>query len=287
VTTLGNLTKDDRILILSPHLDDAVLSAGGLIDLAVKQQCAVIVGNIFTADARIDEEPSQLVKELHAWWGLGSNPYRVRRKEDAASLALLGADVLQGGLLDSIYRMSRRRAYLYPTRQAVFSAPAIDDPAWKELKLLLAKWLADVRPTVILCPMAVGRHVDHVVTTEALRKNISEQSVDVYLYEDIPYAAGFFPPKFADSVPAARERSSWEIGDHVDVAVDFAAKFAAVLKYQSQIAEIFPGLDPETELRRYMRSDGDGAYRERFWRVASSRTERPANVLVGSQVFEG
>jgi len=274
VTTLGNLTKDDGILILSPHLDDAVLSAGGLIHRAVKQECPVVVGNIFTADTHIEGEPSPVVKELHEWWGLGANPYQVRRDEDAASLALLGAEIVQGRLLDSIYRTSPAGEFLYPTRKAVFSPPAADDPAWKELKLLLASWLEAIRPNIVLCPMAVGRHVDHVVTTEVFRQDSGQWAADVYLYEDIPYSAGFFPPKYPDNVPAACERSGWEIGDHVDVAVDFEAKFAAILKYESQIAEIFPGRDPEAELRRYMSSGEDGAYRERFWKVLRKEEEK-------------
>ena len=274
MTKLGELAKDDRILILSPHLDDAVLSAGGLIHHAVGRQCQVVVGNIFTADTHIEGEPSPLVKELHEWWGLGSNPYQVRRDEDAASLALLGAEVLQGGRLDSIYRTSSNGESLYPTRKAVFSLPAADDPAWKELQTLLASWIEKVRPTVVLCPMAVGRHVDHTVTTEAFRQNHSKSDADVYLYEDIPYSAGFFPPNFPDSVAAARDRSGWDIREPIDVEVDFEVKFAAILKYDSQISEIFPGLDPEAELRRYMSFDGDGIYRERFWKAGRKEEGR-------------
>jgi LmbE family N-acetylglucosaminyl deacetylase len=71
---LDKLTGDDRVLILSPHLDDAVLSAGGLMDRAVKDGAHVVAATIFTGDADLQGEPSPLVRELHEWWGLGANP---------------------------------------------------------------------------------------------------------------------------------------------------------------------------------------------------------------------
>jgi hypothetical protein len=70
-------------------------------------------------------------------------------------------------------------------------------------------------------------------------------------------------------VPAALERTNWTVRDHVDIDIDFERKFAAILKYESQIAEIFPGLDAERELRNYMRDASGTGFRERFWRAES------------------
>jgi len=262
---LDKLTKDDRILILSPHLDDAVLSAGGLMDRAVKAGATVVAATIFTADTNLEGGLSPLVEELHAWWGLGDNPYAVRRSEDIASIESLGAEFIHGGMTDSIYRRGADGTFLYATRQAVFSAPSADDPAWDLMETLLTHWLEDLRPTIVLCPLAVGRHLDHVVTTETFRICHHVSDAEIYLYEDIPYSAGFFPPNHPDNVPDALKRTNWKISGHAGVDVDFERKFAATLKYESQIAEIFPGLDAEKELRAYMRA-GSG-YQERFWRV--------------------
>lgn len=99
---LDNISANDRLLVISPHLDDAVLSAGGLMDRVIKAGGKVLAATIFTADAKLEGEPSPLVKELHAWWQLGDNPYEVRRKEDIASIEFLGADFTHGGLSDSI-----------------------------------------------------------------------------------------------------------------------------------------------------------------------------------------
>lgn len=263
---LDRLDKNDRVLILSPHLDDAVLSAGGLMDRAAKSGVSVIACTLFTANADIAGELSPLVKELHEWWGLGSNPYEVRRAEDIAAVKLLDAAYLHGGLLDSIYRSAEGQS-LYGTRKAVFSPPDENDPAWDQVESLLARWFDEIQPTVVLCPMAVGRHLDHVVTTETLRRSFGDLKAQIYLYEDIPYSAGFFPRDFPDSLSAALERTSWKIKGEASITVDFDRKFSAIKAYGSQLAEIFPGLDAEQELRRYMAAPDGQGYRERFWAV--------------------
>jgi LmbE family N-acetylglucosaminyl deacetylase len=260
---LNNLTNDDRMLILSPHLDDAVLSAGGLIDRAVKQGSSVLAATVFTGDAELVGEPSPLVRELHEWWQLGPRPYAVRRQEDIASIELLGADYVHGGLLDSMYRSNAEGEPLYSTRKAVFSPPSSDDPVWEQLETLFAGWVDSFKPSVVLCPMTVGRHADHVATAEVARGCWRDWDADVYLYEDIPYSIGRFPPDYPDSVAAAMERMNWKTRGFEDVGVDFGAKFAAITKYESQLGEIFPGLDPEEELRRYMGTSE--RFKERFW----------------------
>lgn len=264
---LDKPSKDDRVLILSPHLDDAVLSAGGFMDRAVQSGASVVAGTIFTADARFDGELSPFVRELHEWWGLGPKPYELRCKEDVASVQSLGADYIHGGMLDAIYRRDGDGEFIYASRKAVFSPPAAKDPVWEPLRALLAGWVQTIRPNIILCPMTVGRHVDHVVTSQAFRSGASEWNADLYLYEDIPYSLGLFPPNFPDSVPAAIERTAWKIKGRIDVDVDFERKFAAIMKYDSQISEIFPGLDAEEELKRYMSAGAQSGFIERFWLV--------------------
>lgn len=116
--------------------------------------------------------------------------------------------------------------------------------------------------------MAVGRHVDHVITTSTVRRKSSEWSATVFLYEDVPYSAGVFPRDFPDNVVAAVERSEWAIRNYIDVEVDCGAKFSAIARYKSKLAEIFPSLNPEQELLHYIRSEAEGICRERFWTVS-------------------
>lgn len=264
------LPVDDckTILVVSPHLDDGVLSVGGLIERAVANGSDVIVATAFTADVPPDAPISPLATELHALWNLGASPYAHRRAEDIASVALLGARIRHGGLLDALYRTDEAGAFLYPTRQSIFSPPADRDPVGKALVDLLGSWIDEFSPDLVLAPLGVGRHADHIVTTTALCRLAGTRPVPLALYEDMPYATGLFPLGSPDNVEAALARRLWPVTTPQLVAVDLPAKLGAIAAYASQIADIFPnGLDFGAVIDRYMRQP-DGVYAERLWAVA-------------------
>jgi hypothetical protein len=101
---LGTLTRGERLLILSPHLDDAVLSVG---ELWSGQRIAASLCSqapSLPADANEAVASSPRVKELHSLWGLGDNPTLIRREEDIAAVQSLGSDYIHGNLPDAIYR---------------------------------------------------------------------------------------------------------------------------------------------------------------------------------------
>jgi LmbE family N-acetylglucosaminyl deacetylase len=265
---LQKLDFDGSLLILSPHLDDGVLSVGGLIDRAIKRGIGVVVGTILTRDAPQDVASSPTVQQLHSRWGLGPNPYLVRRQEDIAAVQSLGAEIIHAGLLDSIYRTDAKGNFLYPDPTSRFSEPSANDQIRNPLRELLAEWINSVKPTCILSPLGVGRHVDHKLTSDALRELSASKDLKVFLYEDMPYSAGFYPPHSPDTVLAATSRSSWTIGAPATIAVDPERKVAAVMKYKSQIKNIFPGdRDVAEELKRYMLVESNRGSQERVWSV--------------------
>ena len=90
-----------KVAILSPHLDDAVLSCWQLLD----GPGDVTVVNVFTA--------SPPAGTPAPWWDSATGAVdpvermRERREEDARALALAGRVSLDLGLLDHQYRRSR------------------------------------------------------------------------------------------------------------------------------------------------------------------------------------
>ncbi|MDB5537940.1 MAG: hypothetical protein JWQ65_2815, partial [Devosia sp.] len=165
-----DLNSYKTILVVSPHLDDGVLSVGGLIEKAAANGADVIVATAFTADTPPGMAISPLAIELHALWNLGSNPFEHRRNEDIAAVGALGARTLHGPLLDALYRTDRDGNFLYPTRQSIFSQPPEHDDVGEALSHLLDQWIADLSPDLVLTPLGVGRHADHIQTTNALRR---------------------------------------------------------------------------------------------------------------------
>lgn len=254
------------ILVISPHLDDGVLSVGGIMQRAATNGADVIVATAFTADLA-GAEPTQLATELHALWNLGPQPYEARRAEDVASVASLGARLLHGGLLDALYRTGPDGTALYPTRQSVFGPPAEGDTIHEPLSRLISGWIDALSPDLVLAPLGVGQHVDHLVTTQAVRRLAQLRPLNLALYEDMPYATGLFPVTAPDNVAAALGRTQWQVTGPQVLAADLPAKQAAIAAYASQIVDIFPnGVDVGSVLDTYMRSHTpDGSFSERLW----------------------
>jgi LmbE family N-acetylglucosaminyl deacetylase len=258
-----------RILALSPHLDDVALSVGGTVARVVENRAAdVVICTVFTADTPDPTLTSPVIEELNALWNLGAAPFAARREEDVAAAARLGARYMHGDKLDAIYRTGRDGACLYPTKSAIFSDPAPADDVVASVKGLLADWLDDVKPDAILCPLAIGRHVDHVVTSESFRAVAAERGLRVFLYEDFPYCTGRFPGIRPDSVEATLKRTRWNVGSPETISVDLSAKLDAVAKYESQVKGLFStSQEMETLFKDYMASrERPGDFGETIWR---------------------
>jgi LmbE family N-acetylglucosaminyl deacetylase len=145
--------------VVSPHLDDAVLSCWHVLT----GPGAVVVVNVFdgvpAADAPL------------GWWDLrtaatsSAERMRERRAEDRAALALTGRHGIGLGLLDDQYRDS---------------APPADD---------IAALIADVLdPAIALCaPVAFDGHPDHVLARDAALV-LARAGRRVSLYADLPHA---------------------------------------------------------------------------------------------------
>jgi LmbE family N-acetylglucosaminyl deacetylase len=261
----ARIAESRRLLAISPHLDDVVLSVGGIVARMAESGAEVFVATAFTADTPHPAPSSPVIEGLNKVWKLGPSPFAFRRTEDVAAVSALGAKVVHGGLLDAIYRTDRERNCLYPTRADIFSAPSGKDDIFPALNKLFADWIEDLQPDALLCPLAVERHVDHVVTSQSVRTVALGRKVNVFLYEDLPYSTGRFPPELPDSVAAALGRTKWIVTDPETVSVDMSAKIDAILKYDSQIAGLFADAgELQSVLRGYM-AGPEGDFRERIW----------------------
>jgi len=173
------MTSD--IVILSPHLDDAVLSLGGLIGREVAAGRSVEVVSCFTSGPPLDT-----IAPAHRVFG----DYSMRRAEDERALAVLGARHRWLDLHERIWRQPPLPpSGVFPTH--VFRTPErMDDFA--ELKSIRAA-IAEIleRGATIYAPLAIGHHVDHVeVALAALREMLGRGAFDrIHFYED-PYALG-------------------------------------------------------------------------------------------------
>jgi LmbE family N-acetylglucosaminyl deacetylase len=149
----------ERIAVVSPHLDDAVLSAW-LVLRNVKQ------ARVITCFA--GSPPIGMVGSWDAKTGLaaGAPAITIRRQEDVSAIALAGGEAIHLDCIDAQYRGE--------------SAAPVD-----ELTSLLQEQLSDADE--VWLPAGLGDHVDHVATRRATLA-ATTQAQRRYLYADLPYA---------------------------------------------------------------------------------------------------
>jgi hypothetical protein len=218
------------LLIVSPHLDDAVLSCAGAIHTHVRRGDQVIVATVFTQ----------------------GHEHAQRRAEDLRAVASLGAVALHLGLLDAPERLRCDRTH----RALVEEAPLREaDVAWVQGVIDAA--IRRVRPTQVWGPLGVGGHIDHRVVHAALGAHGSgaaASSDGVVFYEDRPYAflAG-----------AVRRRLS-DLGLSLLGPPESGTATARDLLRAPDPAIVREGLQTLPHLRSHL-AEEDGGQRARSW----------------------
>ncbi|MFI5777204.1 PIG-L deacetylase family protein [Nocardia sp. NPDC051570] len=143
----------DRMVVVSPHFDDAVLTVGALIAARVEFGQPVEVLTVFSA-ARDDARHSGR-REAFA-------DYVVRRAEDDRALQVLGARSQRLGLFERLFRE--------PPPLGSFGAfhPPADIASCPEVAVVRqAIEEALDSDAIVLAPLGIGNQIDHVLVAVA------------------------------------------------------------------------------------------------------------------------
>jgi LmbE family N-acetylglucosaminyl deacetylase len=171
-------------IVISPHLDDAVFSCGGMIAYWCRQGEVVTILTIFSASPP-PGVLSPFAKTLHDRWGLGSDPLAGRRQEDTLASERLGCGWQHLEFPDCIYRSNPVSGQPVIDSAADLFAPVQEG----ELPLIhqVAQRLAELVPSGarVLSPLGVGGHVDHRIARAA----VESLGVINFYYADFPYSA--------------------------------------------------------------------------------------------------
>ncbi len=202
-----------RVAVVSPHLDDAVLSCGEVISRL--DQCVVLT--VFAGS------PSSW--DVHRLWDNdicgfadGTDVVTARLREDDAALACLGASAARLGFLDEQYRE--------PT--TALSVEEIGDQ--------IAAAIEELKATVAVMPLGIG-HNDHRLTAASCRRAaLHRTGVRWLAYLDLPY--GYEPEIFgAGAVGEALDSLSPMVPTVIELGggIGAEAKDAALDFYPSQM----------------------------------------------------
>ena len=183
-----------RLLAISPHLDDAVISLGAGLAQAGQDGAKVTVYTAFSGTAA--PPYSGAAERMHALWGFSPDDDvpLYRRKEDIAALNHLGVGYRHGRFPDSIYRrlpdgrwLAERmegRQKLAIRQQSLESNRDLVSAIKDDIKSIIDEY----NPTMLATCAAIGGHPDHEMTRDAALFAASEKDVPVRLWEDLPYA---------------------------------------------------------------------------------------------------
>ena len=218
-----------RWIYLSPHLDDAVLSAGGLIHEQTQSGIPVEIWTFMCGYAP-EEAVSPFAQLLHGMWGFSSaeETTRMRREEDKTAAAMVGASVFHFDFLDCIYRRGADGEWLYSD---VFLPPHPEDAA---IPAQIAETIAPrLQPDdVLVCQLSIGSHVDHVLVRQGAELLGRPLRYDI----DVPYI--FYKPEELSPKSAGMTESIHSIPE-----AGLRSWKEAILAYKSQIPVLGEAFD--------------------------------------------
>ncbi|MFD1951829.1 PIG-L deacetylase family protein [Sphingomonas arantia] len=209
-----------HVVAISPHLDDAAFSVGGLLAAHARAGDRVTVVTCFTGNVA---RPTGFALACQTDKGLGPEvDYMVlRRAEDVAACAVIGAAAVHLPFLEAPHRG-------YASAPELFAGRRADDGVLGPLTVALGELLDGLAADLVMGPLAIGDHVDHWQVRDAL------EAVDpgALLWEDWPYLRR---SAVRPALPPVRS--------HRLSADDRAARTAMCGAYASQLGYQFGGHD--------------------------------------------
>ena len=234
----GHVDSQDleRIVVLSPHFDDAAMGAGQM--LIRHAACETTVITVLGGRPPAYPDPPS---EWDALGGFrsGDDVVAVRREEDRAAMEVLGASPVWLDFADHQYLAED------------------DRPKPAEVAPVLEAAVAAARPTAVFVPMGLA-NPDHVMTHDAaMLVRLRHPEWTWFAYEDHGYK--HIPGLLAWRVSKLFRASVWPTPALVPVVADPERKRRAIMCYASQI----PPLERDHALSERL----DANAPEQFWRI--------------------
>jgi LmbE family N-acetylglucosaminyl deacetylase len=173
----ADVTALAPVSVVSPHLDDAVLSCAGLIAGAPSTTVITVFAGF--PPARDASTPAQFLPGTTAWdqssgFAAGDDVVGLRRAEDRAALAHLGAVPYWLDFLDSQYVVD-----------------AAESATPEHIAAGIRAALGELKPATIAFPLGLS-HTDHERTHQAcvlLLEESPELATNWVAFVDVPYRA--------------------------------------------------------------------------------------------------
>ncbi|HII16252.1 MAG TPA: hypothetical protein HA362_08170 [Nanoarchaeota archaeon] len=208
---------DKRIIIFSPHCDDAVLSLGGAI-LNNYLRKNIFVHTIFSvSNYTIIEQCT----------GHTGKITKLRNEEERRVMRLMGIRYKLWHYPEPSLRKG------YKETKDIFNPKSNPEanPLFGELYNAIENVCLQNEKAYLFFPLGLGNHIDHLIIKEIGIKLLAKYHLKIYFYEDQPYAGG-------EDIKSIEET----IGKHYPYLIRFTFKFDNILdkihilkNYKSQL----------------------------------------------------
>lgn len=233
------------ICIVSPHFDDAALSCADHARAWLSAGAEPLVVNVFTAAGAIGAGSALMAANLAATGVNNARAYvAIRQAEDHACMQALGLRAVDLGFVDAGFRGAEVPDYVDLRALCVAKLPARELDRVSQVAQALSAY---AHARLALCPLAIGGHVDHLITKTACERVFP--AARLAYYADMPYARA--PWRWTwSALPKLQRR-------RVSLLTMSAQKRAALALYRSQMAVLFraPPRYPEILLLPRLCSD--------------------------------
>lgn len=256
-----------RVLIIEPHMDDAVLSVGGLM-WEHREHCEFTVVSVtgysnFTSYYRINRDFFNI-----------NTVTTLRRKESELAMRVLGGKHVVLDTCDAPLRYQHGNWTLewYLKNRRGISAYINHSSTDEEVRACansIERMLAETDAQEIWIPLGVGTSADHEMTRNAclwalMQMKVLSRRVEIFFYQDVPYAMNF--PLHTDQILAALVSRGATVER---VASDITASMSAKLRLISIFASQFKMdyMRSKVEATARMTSQSDGRFGELLVRI--------------------
>lgn len=271
--------KRPHIVVIEPHMDDAVLSAGGRLlhrrGRARITILSVVKWSNFTSYLLVN-------RNFHDVQAVT----RLRQQESDLVAKLLGAEQRSLDWSDAPIRFWPAERWCHETVERFNATPQAFVklfPRPADIALLaeqLGQALEDLAPDELWIPMGFGDHIDHRMTRAACLRVLAEHrhrfsNVSISMYEDLPYAnAAKCSPKMRNTF---LECGAGLIRATEDISDVFEEKLRLVSVYASQFKLSYMA----PALRRSAQTVGNASAKcaEAFFRLGELRSAPSESLL--------
>ena len=226
----------DRVVVLSPHPDDAVLSCGQFLSA----HPGTTVVTVFCGFPAAYPDPPNRWAQLSGF-GPGDDIVALRRDEDRRALAVLGASPVH---LDGF-----AEADLQPEEPVATAA---------EVAGAIGPVIAELDPTLVLVPLGLA-NPEHVTVHDAAVLVREEHTQRSWIaYQDVAYH--HIPGLLAWRIARLFHSGLWPTPVAMPIDASDERKRAALAEYPSQVQ----ALEADWSLQRRL----DAPTPEQYWRLA-------------------